>query len=81
MKNNPIENAAPIITTYIQVRFFEEDPAGTSPSSVRLIPSGVSSKAQAITSANREANNNCQHYQPNGPIRNFEEWKNLCRDL
>ena len=46
----------------------------------RLRPSGVISKAQAMTRATGKPSRK-QHHKPDGPIWNFEEWKNLGGDL
>ena len=52
-----------------------------STSSARLIPSGVSSNAQARDHRHGKSDNEQQHHKAHGPIRNFEERKNLTRYL
>ena len=49
-------------------------------SASRFMPSGVISKAQAMTER-RKTEDTDEHDESNDPIRNFEEWKNLRGDL
>jgi hypothetical protein len=60
------------------MRFAEASRAEPSTSSVRLIPSGVSSKAHE---RHRKPDRDEDDHQSHNPIWNLEEGKNLRRDL